>query len=307
MHFQMTSIQHFPDIQSYLQTSNLKLDQKLPDFMIYRFGDVNADAEIEHFAYRHHFFEITLDITEGCTFQVDDFRFPLESNRLSLISPRRLQSVQLQRVHGTSSEGFTLCKGFTLFFDQDFIQRHFAYYDLLQDYPFFKHTQSPVTYPDQRLMREVTDIFEKIYYEYTVYGSQSREVIQSYLNILLLKGKMGYRSDSRSIALNREVELAHKFESFCQENFLTHFTVKEVAQELNVSPKHLSETVKKITGKRALGILNGFRLMNAKALLSQTSLTSRQIAYELNFENPDYFFTFFKKSTGLTPLQFRQI
>ena len=177
----------------------------------------------------------------------------------------------------------------------------------MRDYPFFRHTQSPVAYPDQRLMQEVTDIFEKIYYEYVTHGNQSREVIQSYLNILLLKGKKVYQSDGRSMPQNREVELAHEFESFCQENFLTHFTIKEIAGEMHVSAKHLSETVKRVTGKRALDILNGYRLRNAKALLSQTSLTSRQIAYELNFENPDYFFTFFKKSTGLTPLQFRQI
>lgn len=298
----MEKILNFPEIQDFLQTANLKIDQKLSDFMVFSFDEINPDAAFEIPAYRHNFFEITFDITEGCSFQVDNFSFPLESNRISFISPQRLQSVQIHQDYNKRS------KGFTLFFSRDFINTHFDNYRLLRDYPFFKHTKCPAAYPDCKLLKEITDIFRKIHYEYTEYGDRSRDIIKSYLHILLLKGKSNYQLNATSGTIsNREVELANQFESLCQHTFLTHFTVKEIAQKMHISPKHLSETVRKVTGQKALDILNSYRLTNAKALLLQTSLTSTQIAHELNFDNPNYFFTFFKKSTGLTPNQFRQI
>lgn len=298
----MEKIQNFPEIQNYLQTANLKIDQKLPDFIIYSFDEINADAMFDQSAYRHNFFEITFEITKGCSFQVDNFHFPNESNRISFISPRRLQSVQLHQDYNLYS------KGFTLFFSHDFINTHFDNFRWLRDYPYFRHTRSPVMYLDHKLSEDITDIFRRIQYEYTEYGNKSRDIIKSYLQILLLKGKRNYQSGQAYCAVSsRDIELTHQFESHCQQDFLTHFTVKEIAQTMNVSPKHLSETVKKVTGQKALDILNGYRLTNAKALLLQTSLTSTQIARELNFDSPDYFFTFFKKSTGLTPSQFRHI
>ena len=298
----MSTIQNFSEISDYLKTTNLKINQKLPDFIIYSFDEINAGAIFDKWAYRHNFFEITFDITKGCSFQVDDFHFPLESNRISFISPRRLQSVCLHQDYSQYSEGFTL------FFSGDFINTHFDDTGLVRDYPFFRHTQSPATYTDKKLTREVTDIFRKMHYEYNEYGEKSREILKAYLRILLLKGKQNYQTAAAGHKISsRDMELTYQFEILCQQNFLTHFTVKEIALKMNVSPKHLSDTISKVTGQKALDILNSFRLTNAKALLRQTSLTSTQIARELNFENPDYFFTFFKKSTGLTPSQFRHI
>ena len=298
----MSTIQNFPEIRDYLKTTNLKINQKLPDFIIYSFDEINAGAVFDTSAYRHNFFEITFDITRGCSFQVDNFHFPFESNRISFISPRRLQSVCLYQNYSQYS------KGFTLFFSEDFINTHFDDPGLIRDYPFFRHTQSPASYTDQRLTKEITDIFLKMHYEYAEYGEKSRDILKAYLQILLLKGKQNYETAAVCHKISsRDMALTNRFELLCQQEFLTHFTVKEIALKMNVSPKHLSDTVSKVTGQRALDILNGYRLTNAKALLRQTSLTSTQIARELNFENPDYFFTFFKKSTGLTPSQFRHI
>ncbi len=44
----------------------------------------------------------------------------------------------------------------------------------------------------------------------------------------------------------------------------------------------------------------------AKELLTNSSKTIKEIAFELGFENKDYFFTVFKKVTGTTPKSYRQ-
>jgi len=47
------------------------------------------------------------------------------------------------------------------------------------------------------------------------------------------------------------------------------------------------------------------KLNEAKLLLSTTSLPIKEISYNLNFENPDYFPIFFKRRIGQTPSEYR--
>jgi YesN/AraC family two-component response regulator len=63
--------------------------------------------------------------------------------------------------------------------------------------------------------------------------------------------------------------------------------------------------VKGVTGRNALEILHTNRIHYAKSLLLQTELSPTEVSYELNFTNPNYFFTYFKKLTGQTPSAYK--
>jgi AraC-like DNA-binding protein len=150
------------------------------------------------------------------------------------------------------------------------------------------------------------DIIRKIQYEYDHYNEFSKDIIKNYLNILFLKAKKNYHQPTDHLnAISREQEIYNEFESLVQKHFLELTSVKAYADKIYVSPKHLSETVKKVSGQSALQIIHKAQLNYAKALLLQTSKNISEIAYELNFENPDYFSVFFKRLTGKSPLQFR--
>jgi YesN/AraC family two-component response regulator len=74
---------------------------------------------------------------------------------------------------------------------------------------------------------------------------------------------------------------------------------------LHVSDKYLSQSVKQVTGRNALELLNSRRIHYAKALLLHTPLSPTEVSHALNFANPNYFFTYFKKFTGQTPTAYR--
>jgi AraC family transcriptional regulator, transcriptional activator of pobA len=298
----MIRITDFQQISDYIAHANLGVEPRMPDFIIYGFNQVNEDAQISREAYRHHFYEITLDITEGCSFRIDDFQFPLEGNRLSVISPRRLQSIQVYKTYDAG------CQGFTVFFSPDFLGRHLHTGNLYRDYSFLRATASPVTYLNGQLLTEFSNLFQLIRYEYEQYGAQSKEILKAYLTAVLEKSRLHYQPSAGPPAFaTPEHQLTATFEALCQELFLRHTTVAEYADRLNVSPKHLSETVKKVTGRNALYIINSYRINYAKALLKQTRTLPSEIGYELGFSSNAYFYTFFRKLTGLTPTQFRQM
>jgi AraC-like DNA-binding protein len=298
----MQTIREFNSIKEYLHHSNLKVNAQMEDFVAYSFEQINHDAELSHRLYRQNFFEISLELTKGCCFTVDGFSFDARGKRMSVIGPRRLQSML---VSSDLKGGF---KGFSMFFSEDFLFSHLNAGFLTADFPFLKASHSPVISLSEKSTGEMENIFRLMLYEFESYGNSSREVLKSLLGALLLKAKHAY-TDTTDVGNchTRECRIAAQYEDLCSRHFLKLSKVEQYADLLNVSPKHLSETVKKATGKNALHILNNFRIQYAKTLLVQSSLSPTQIGYELNFDSPEYFFTFFKRSTGVTPSRFRQI
>jgi len=78
------------------------------------------------------------------------------------------------------------------------------------------------------------------------------------------------------------------------------------ADKMCLTPKYLSTLVKERTGRTAFAWINEAMIASAKYRLKTTSDTILQISDELNFPNPSFFGRFFKKHTGLTPVQYRE-
>lgn len=86
----------------------------------------------------------------------------------------------------------------------------------------------------------------------------------------------------------------------------THRTVAYYADRLNVTPKYLSETVKRITGKSMMGLIDQFTIPIVMGLLKNTDLTLMQLSEEMEFNSPSYFTRYVKKHLGMTPNEFRR-
>ncbi len=288
----------FEQISDYLKYSDIHVDQKLDDFLIYSYEDVNEGASISREAYQNDFYEISLELTAGCSFKIDQFEFPVESKRLSVINPRRLQSTTTHVIN-------EVCKGYTLFFSPDFLRQHLNESQFIRDYQYLKSSNSPVISLDTKTCNEITSVFHLIKYEHDEYGRMSKEVIRAYLNALLEKAAHHYQPTPNYHVPDRNNEITMEFEYLTEKHIRDYTTVKEYADLLHISNKHLSQVIRKTTGKRALDIISAKRINAAKSLLSQTSMTISEIAFRLKFASTDYFITFFKHHTGITPVKFR--
>ena len=83
-------------------------------------------------------------------------------------------------------------------------------------------------------------------------------------------------------------------------------SLTKVADHINMSPSHFSTVFSQETGETFIEYLTGVRIAKAKELLRTTSLRSSEIAYKTGYKDPHYFSYLFKKSTGVTPTDFRQ-
>lgn len=84
------------------------------------------------------------------------------------------------------------------------------------------------------------------------------------------------------------------------------FEIKDLADLLFVSPKHLSNTIQEVLGKSPCDIYEERLIEISKELLLTTNKPISHIAQSLTFD-PSNFTKFFKSFEGKTPKQFREL
>ncbi len=291
-------IKTYANIDEYLLSSNLGIEKNVEDFFIYDYKDVSENAQITENSFRQQYFELSLEINNGCSFQIDDFVIPLGEKRLSIVAPNRLQTVV---AHDDLLEE---SQGFTIFFKPEFLGANLNQKQSFPNFGFLDLNQSPTYHLNDKQLAEMTAIFNLLRYEQNEYGEKSKEVIKNLVKAIFEKTKQLQRT---SFQTSTRHPLVTDFLVLCNSHFLEFHTVNEFAQKLNVTPKHLTEVVRAKTGISALKTIHNAKIRYAKGLLSQTNLSIKEIAYELGFNNPEYFTVFFKRNQGQTPNQFRNI
>jgi len=82
---------------------------------------------------------------------------------------------------------------------------------------------------------------------------------------------------------------------------------EELAAALNMSYTWFRRMFRQYTGLAPAQYITQLKIQKARELLSVTSMPIKEIALELGYESIDYFSTLFKKQTGTTPGQFRNM
>ncbi|SIN86743.1 helix-turn-helix domain-containing protein [Chitinophaga niabensis] len=81
--------------------------------------------------------------------------------------------------------------------------------------------------------------------------------------------------------------------------------INQIASELFISHKHLTDTVQKETGNHPCHFYDLKIIDEAKKMLSETDKSASEIAKILTYD-PSNFSKFFKKFVGQTPEKFRK-
>ena len=85
----------------------------------------------------------------------------------------------------------------------------------------------------------------------------------------------------------------------------TEREVSYYAERLNVSPKYLSETVRRMTGHSVTSYIDRYTIPILKDYLNDERLSLTQIAYRMNFSTLSYFSRYCTKHLGQSPSEYR--
>lgn len=135
-----------------------------------------------------------------------------------------------------------------------------------------------------------------------------KDFLKHLLKLFLISiQRLGKRNNCKNSSFNNQKNITLlKFRQALELNFKSIHTVKEYANILNISSKTLTNHTSEIALKTPLEVINDRIILEAKRLLSHSSLNINEIGFQLGYEDPSYFVKFFKRQTKKSPSDFRK-
>jgi AraC-like DNA-binding protein len=203
--------------------------------------------------------------------------------------------------------------GWGLFFHPDLI-RSTSLNDHLKNYRFFDYDISEALHLSDKEKNVLFECIQKIQIEL----QENIDVYSQYIIVSTIELLLNYCSrfygrqmitrsqTNKTIIAQIEIILAAYF-SNTKIKDIGLPSVKFLADSVHLSRCYLSDLLRKETGKNAQEHIHSYLIDEAKNLLLNSEKNVSEIAYDLGFEYPQYFNKLFKKKTGKTPLEYRNL
>jgi len=260
--------------------------------------DQNRDFKVSY-PHRHDDFYEILFITQGKgLYTIDQQQYTISPNTVFFLSPGQIHEIAVSPD----------IKGYIFLFTSSFYLFNKPDQHQLLELPFFYNLAGeapPLQLKKKTEQEEISDLFSKAVEEAKTESEDQQELIRALLDIILIRCKRLYPLKQEEKAGKGRL-LVKRFKQLVEEKCQENLAVKDYAELLSVTPNHLSEIVKDITGRTSTDLINDRMLLEIKRMLIHTDLTVQEIAYALHFADQSYFSKYFKKLSGDTPQGFRQ-
>lgn len=125
------------------------------------------------------------------------------------------------------------------------------------------------------------------------------EIILAYLNSLLVELNSAYFKNKEPISiLNTNLSKFIEFKLVVETHLAEQPSINTIAEKLSLSTNSLYRIVKEYSGISPKDFLTNRFMIEAQRRLHYSKLSVKELAYELGFNDPDYFSRLFKKCTG---------
>ena len=111
---------------------------------------------------------------------------------------------------------------------------------------------------------------------------------------------------NRNEAFSEVADQINRAKILISDQFRT-ITPESLADQLYMGYSNFRRIFKEYTGFAPAKYIQEVRMNRVKEALTNTTLTVKQIAFDMGYENEDYFFTAFRRLTGMTPAQYREM
>ena len=231
-------------------------------------------------------------LSENPSISVDKFRglsMRAAKERAEKIVSDALLSGQIESVKHAMEEVFTDMKSMTTLQEQDnfllyllFLPTH-----IISNLP----TGEMGPYDDQVKLLErylcCADIRERKLYLLEIY-----EEVAAMLNS---------RSESQSNYI------IGKTKQLIENSYMDQISIASLAEQVFLTPTYLCVLFKQATGQTINERITQVRIQHAKTLLADSSIKLYDVCYQVGYLSPSYFSKIFKRFTGMTPSEYRDI
>ncbi len=247
----------------------------------------------------HEFYQIIWFRRGHGVHTVDFVDYPVADNTIFFIAPGQVHSFDGVRDY----EGVIIHFNASFMADEESSESVFLKYDVFNAYdssPYYNVTNDEA----ERLMLLVNEMNR----EYTLTGAFAHKDYMQYLVRLFLirVQRRGERKEQTKLYVSCQASRALvNFRKLLEKNYRQKHTVKDYAYLMGMTPRLLTKYIMQRAHRSPLQLINERIVLEAKRQLRHSSLSIKEIAYQLGFEDPSYFVKYFKRLTGIMPKEFR--
>ncbi|MGI4862903.1 MAG: AraC family transcriptional regulator [Janthinobacterium lividum] len=248
--------------------------------------------------YRSDYYKIGICLRGSARLKVNLETYEVGPNSVMLLSPYVIKQWPFMSAD---------MEALSVFFTKEFITANTGLN--LDTFSFFERDARHVFELPPAQAEAIADSLRAIEQKYDAPHAYREEILRSLLHILLHEIAPIYSAQhvSSTTIQTRSQLIAADFKKLVNSHYATERSLAFYADKLCITPKHLAETIKEATGKRAVEWLAEAVLLEASVLLQNPALTIAQIADTLHFADQSTFGRFFRKSVGVSPATYRQL
>lgn len=173
--------------------------------------------------------------------------------------------------------------------------------------------ERPISYPPARVVEGAAIWFQMAAYTYRDRNNVFRNtIIKNRLQNVLLESydkmqRFAARQPRTPEVTTRQTDLFQRFVALVHEYCSQEREVAFYADKLCISTRYLSTIVRSVARSSAKEFIDRAVILEIKMMLQSTDLSVQEIAYRLRFPDQSYLGRFFKKHTGESPTEYRNM
>jgi len=271
-------------------------ERKSQQFQVEVF-DANRHFSVKY-PHKHDFFEVLYLLNGSGYHVIDGNKYEIKPPCVFFMSPGQAHKLELSND----------IEGFIFIFTSDFYLLNRSNQNSLIEFPFFytiHQDNPPLLLEDRNDISFLESLFRQSIAEISKQGHYTNELLRSLLDLILNTCASRYPVNENMLNKGKGQILVKRFFHLVEENHQKNLSLSDYSGMIGVTPNHLTQIVKLLTGKTSSQIIRAKQLLEIKRLLVHTNLSVSEIANQLNFEDQSYFTKFFKRETGMTPVQYR--
>ena len=179
-----------------------------------------------------------------------------------------------------------------------------SFFAFLKQYPISPKLSKEKKEGNQRMMEFVYNIYMER--DHTFRMPIFKNCMQNFLMDIYDKAK-GFFLHHNASNTTRQEELLEKFIFLVFQHSGTCREVQFYADQLCITTRYLSSIIQNLTGHTPKNHIDTRCIQEIKTQLRTTNKSMQEIAFELNFPDQSFFTRYFKKHTGLTPVEYRHL
>lgn len=259
--------------------------------------------------HKHEFIEMVYIVSGTANHRIGDEVYPVHRGDLFIINMDTAHAFYCDSPSAESFVAYDLL--FTPeFFDQtltgsnalEALNRSFMFYSLFHGQEEF-HPYFSVSGSSYHMFGE---LFNRIYMEHRGQEKGYLEIIRAYLLQLIITIFRMDDGSNRQAGISRNRQAVSYILDYIHTNYSRPISVQELADRVYLSRDYVGRLFRDATGMTITAMIQKVRIDHVCRLLTTTDRTIHDIAASCGFDDMKFFYSVFKKHSGMLPADYRK-